>query len=192
MASATASRPTSRPRRRRGGAGGGSGSPAALVTGLLALGGLIAGGLTTIDLKDPSDRAQDVSAIVAPGQRGVLIGKASILDLVGQPQRMAQEIGGRATGNDLQVQAVVPRQGFWVGTDKVRRVYVEYGGKVGENETTKGLPKVGDRVDLIGHVRPAPKKPERTLRLNAADGAQVRAQGAYVNADTYVQGDKSP
>ena len=182
---------TSLPRRRRRSGGlGGHGSPAALVVGLLVLGGLIALGLQSIDLRDPGDRARAISERAAQVEPGVLVGEQSLLDLVGTPDRLQDEVGGDAVGNDLRVVSVVDGEGFWVGSSDVRRIYVEYGGDVGEDETTKGLPKVGDRVDLLGAIRPAPQDPARTLNLGPRDAAQVRDQGVFVNADTYVQGEE--
>lgn len=124
-------------------------------------------------------------AAVAPG---MLVGDQSLLDLVGQPDRMAREVGRQAAGNDLRVRAVEPGEGFWVGTSDVRRVYVEYGGDAGVDEAKNGLPAVGDHVDLTGEVRPAPQDPARTLKLQPDSAAQVTAHGAYVNADEWVPG----
>jgi hypothetical protein len=42
--------------------------------------------------------------------------------------------GTRAEGNAVVVQSVVGDSGFWVGTSEQDRVYVEYGGDVGEKE----------------------------------------------------------
>lgn len=172
------------PRRRRAG-GPSHRSPAALVVGLLVLGGLIWGGLQSVELAgQQGGKGSGVqrSALVPAGQ---LVADQSLLDLVGQPDRFKAEIGGQAVGNDLRVVAVEPGEGFWVGTSDVRRVYVEYGADAGVDEATKGLPSVGDRVDLAGEVRPAPQNPERTLRLKAESAAQVKKQGAYVNADDW-------
>ena len=63
------------------------------------------------------------------------------------------------------------------------RVYVEFGGGVGEDETPADhRPSAGDRVNLRGGLRPAPADPGRTLRLERADAAVVERQGAFVNA----------
>jgi hypothetical protein len=88
-----------------------------------------------------------------------------------------------ATGRQVTVQSVVQDEGFWVGTSSQDRVYVEYGGDVGENEPQNAEPAVGDKVNLSGEMRPAPEHPGRTLRLADQDAQQVSRQGAYINAD---------
>jgi hypothetical protein len=73
-------------------------------------------------------------------------------------------------------------EGFWVGSSAQDRVYVEWGGDVGADEATY-RPKVGEKVNLTGPVRPAPEDPAQTLNLKAADADLVRSQGGYINAD---------
>jgi hypothetical protein len=93
-------------------------------------------------------------------------------------------VGKSVSGNGVRVQSVVAHEGFWVGTSATDRVYVEYGGRVGENEANAFTPKVGQSVNLTGPVRPAPANPARTLRLGAQDAALVRSEGGYVNASS--------
>ena len=92
-------------------------------------------------------------------------------------------LGERATGSGLKVLSL-SENGFFVGTDDADRQYVEFGGKVGEDEPRSDRPEVGASVDLQGPVRPAPEDPEATLKLSADDAAFVAQQDAYVNADT--------
>ena len=92
-------------------------------------------------------------------------------------------VGQDAQGRAVVVQSFVRNQGFWVGTSKQNRLYVEYGGNTGENEPG-GQPNVGTKVNLTGPVKAAPKDPGKTLNLVGDDAAQVKEQGAYVNADT--------
>jgi len=66
------------------------------------------------------------------------------------------------------VQSVVEDEGFWVGSSALDRVYVEYGGDVGADETQGFAPEVGDTVDLTGELRPAPADPGKTLKRAAA------------------------
>ena len=80
-------------------------------------------------------------------------------------------------------------EGFWVGSGKQDRVYVEWGGDVGSNEADY-QPRVGEKVNFTGPVRAAPQKPEKTLNLNAADAKLVRSQGGYVNADEVTPADR--
>jgi hypothetical protein len=80
------------------------------------------------------------------------------------------------------VQSVSGQAGFFAGTSPQDRVYVEWSSAVGENEASF-LPKVGDRVNLRGPVRPAPADPARTLKLSPEDAQLVSSQGAFVNAE---------
>jgi hypothetical protein len=94
-------------------------------------------------------------------------------------------VGQRAQGTGVRVQEVVQDEGFFVGTSEQDRVYVEFGGEVGQAEqgaqVTNEL-QVGDVVDLEGEVRPAPEQPGQTLNLDQADADRVREQGVFVNA----------
>ena len=92
-------------------------------------------------------------------------------------------MGEDADGSGLEVLSL-SENGFFVGTDETDRQYIEFGGKVGEDEPGSDRPQVGDTVVLRGPVRPAPENPETTLKLSAADAAFVEEQGAYVNAET--------
>ena len=94
---------------------------------------------------------------------------------------LSGSVGQTAEGSGVVVQSVVPRQGFWVGASKDDRLYVEYGGNVGENEPGS-QPKVGTKVNLAGPVRNAPPDPQKTLNLSGPDAAQVKEQGVYINA----------
>ena len=86
----------------------------------------------------------------------------------------------------MRVQEVIPEEGFFVGTSEEDRVYVEFGGDVGETEQNSNSydAKVGDVVNLTGPVRPAPAEPEQTLNLDAEDARVVEEQGAFINAET--------
>jgi hypothetical protein len=98
-------------------------------------------------------------------------------------------VGQDATGKSVVVQSVVRNaqdnntlEGFWVGSSKQDRVYVEWGGTVGSDEADY-TPEVGEKVNLTGPVRPAPENPQTALKLNAADAELVRTNGGFVNAD---------
>ena len=98
-------------------------------------------------------------------------------------------VGKTATADDVVVQSVVQNaenpgtlEGFWVGSSATDRVYVEWGGDVGQAEADY-RPKVGEHVRLTGPVRPAPKNPASALRLDADEAQLVRSQGGFVNAD---------
>jgi hypothetical protein len=96
---------------------------------------------------------------------------------------LAAYAGEAAQGQEVRVHSVVEDEGFWVGSSMDERVYVEYGGDVGENENQGFEPTPGDRVNLTGPVRPAPEDPAQTLNLPAQDAQMVSEQGAYINAD---------
>ena len=95
---------------------------------------------------------------------------------------LSAQVGETVTGKDVVVQSVNGNEGFFVGSSTKDRVYVEWGGDVGVNESDY-QPNVGDKVNLTGPVHAAPQDPEQTLNLSADDAQLVRSQGAYVNAD---------
>jgi hypothetical protein len=108
--------------------------------------------------------------------------RAAGVDLLAGTPDAADVVGRAAAGRGVRVQQVVPGEGFFVGTSERDRVYVEFGGDVGEDETSE-LPRRGDVVDLSGPVRPAPEDPARTLELDDEQAALVEELGFYVNAD---------
>ena len=122
------------------------------------------------------------------GENGTLVAaQQSLLGAGGAA--FAGAVGEQVTGRDIEVVSVVEDEGFFVGTSEQDRVYVEFGGDVGEDETAADFrPAVGDRVSLEGELRPAPEDPGRTLRLEAADAQVVEQQGAFVNATNVARG----
>jgi len=96
---------------------------------------------------------------------------------------LSGEVGKSATGKDVVVQSVNGNEGFFVGSSATERLYVEWGGDVGQNEASRFQPQKGDRVDLTGPVQPAGAKQIRKLKLSSADAELVRSEGAFVNAD---------
>lgn len=105
---------------------------------------------------------------------------ASLLPL--PPGGLKTFVGRPAFGQRMPVQAINGNAGFWVGSSERDRVYVEWGGGVRPDQRSRFQPRQGERVDLIGPVRPAPADPAQSLRLNAPEARQVRSQGAYVDA----------
>jgi len=130
-----------------------------------------AGGTTT---------AQSQSAASSSAAGTLTAAGTSLLPV---PDDLSASVGEQAEGRGVKVLSVVEDEGFWVGTSRADRVYVEYGGDVGENEQAS-RPSVGDTVDLTGPVRPAPDDPGRTLRLEKADSDLVERQGAFINASS--------
>jgi hypothetical protein len=96
---------------------------------------------------------------------------------------LSAQVGETATGKDALVQSVNGNEGFFVGSSTKDRVYVEWGGDVGENEASRFQPQKGDKVNLTGPLQAAGPEQLRKLKLSEADAQLVRAQGAFVNAD---------
>jgi hypothetical protein len=96
---------------------------------------------------------------------------------------LSGEVGKTASGKDLIVQSVNGNEGFFVGSSSQDRVYVEWGGDIGQNEASQFQPKEGDKVNLTGPVQSAGAEQLRKLKLSAEDRELVRSQGAFVNAD---------
>lgn len=118
----------------------------------------------------------------AGGEAGTLV--AGGRDLLPAPaEGFGNSVGQDAEGRNVVVQELT-EDGFFVGSSEDDRVFVEWGGTVGEDESDTYLPKVGDRVNLEGPVRPAPENPRRTLKLDREDAEVVSTHGAYVNADS--------
>jgi hypothetical protein len=93
------------------------------------------------------------------------------------------QVGETATGKDVVVQSVNGNEGFFVGSSAKERVYVEWGGDVGEDEASRFRPRQGARVNLTGPLQPAGARELSKLKLSSADAELVRSQGAFVNAD---------
>jgi hypothetical protein len=96
---------------------------------------------------------------------------------------LSGQVGETATGQDVVVQSVNGNEGFFVGTSTTDRVYVEWGGDVGQNEASRFRPQKGQRVNLTGPLQAAGAAELRKLKLSSADSELVRSQGAFVNAD---------
>ncbi len=96
---------------------------------------------------------------------------------------LSAQAGETATGKNVVVQSVNGNEGFFVGSSTTDRVYVEWGGDVGENEASRFRPRKGQRVNLTGPLQPAGARELNKLKLSSADAELVRSQGAFVNAD---------
>ena len=102
---------------------------------------------------------------------------------------LSAEVGKAASGKDLVVQSVNGNEGFFVGSSTTDRVYVEWGGDVGEDEASRFQPKKGDRVTLTGPVQAAGAEQLRKLKLAGDDLNLVRSQGGIVNANRVTKSD---
>jgi hypothetical protein len=154
--------------------------------GLLALGLLIAA-LAGAFSSDDKERSSQGSSSGASAGSGLAAGATALLPP--PADGLKPLVGKTAKTNDVVVQSVVQNadnpdalEGFWVGSSQKDRVYVEWGGDVGTDESDF-RPKVGEHVRLTGPVRPAPANPARTLSLDTPDAQLVSSQGGYVNAD---------
>ncbi|HZC13741.1 MAG TPA: hypothetical protein VE270_06955 [Thermoleophilaceae bacterium] len=96
---------------------------------------------------------------------------------------LSAQVGETATGKDALVQSVNGNEGFFVGSSTKDRVYVEWGGDIGENEASRFQPQKGDAVNLTGPLQAVGPAQLRKLKLSEADARLVRSQGAFVNAD---------
>ncbi len=95
--------------------------------------------------------------------------------------------GQNASGKALTVQSVNGNEGFFVGESADERVYVEWGGDVGEDEASKFQPKQGQKVQLTGPVQKADSGTLAKLKLSGADRQLVTSQGGFVNAETVTE-----
>ncbi len=96
---------------------------------------------------------------------------------------LSAQVGETVTGKEVVVQSVNGNEGFFVGSSTKDRVYVEWGGDIGENEASQFQPQKGDKVNLTGPLQAAGPEQLRKLKLSEADAQLVRSQGAFVNAD---------
>ena len=116
------------------GRGGGLRKLLPLLLGLL-LAVLLAGLLIAlIGGDDSDDKAGSDSGRLAAGGAELLPPPANGL---------SGQVGETATGQDVVVQSVNGNEGLFVGTSTTDRVYVEWGGDVGENEATRFRPQKG-------------------------------------------------
>ena len=162
-------------------AGSGSGGLRKLLPLLLGLllAVLLAGLLIAlIGGDDSDDKAGSDSGRLAAGGAELLPPPANGL---------AAQVGETATGKDVVVQSVNGNEGFFVGSSAKERVYVEWGGDVGENEASRFRPQKDQRVNLTGPLQPAGARQLSKLKLSAADAELVRSQGAFVNADRVTE-----
>jgi hypothetical protein len=103
------------------------------------------------------------------------------------PGGLSGEVGKTATGKNVLVQSVNGNEGFFVGSSTKDRVYVEWGGDIGQDEASRFQPKEGDKVNLTGPVQAAGAEQLSKLKLSAEDRELVRSQGAFVNADRVTE-----
>jgi hypothetical protein len=139
---------------------------------LLLLGALLAVALISM-IGGDDDRSSDAGQLSA--------GNAQLIPA--PAGGLSSEVGKSASGKDVVVQSVNGNEGFFVGSSTKDRVYVEWGGDVGENEASRFQPKKGDRVNLTGPVQAAGAVQLRKLKLSGSDLELVRSQGGFVNAD---------
>ena len=149
-----------------------------LLLGLLLVIALIA--LLIILLS--SDDKKKSSGSGASGNGTLTADGQSILPGAGKG-KLTKYNGQKGEGRGVVVQSIVKGEGFWVGTSQSDRVYVEYGGDVGQNENGYKPQKTGVKVNLNGPVRAAPEQPAKNLKLSPADAQLVESEGIYINAD---------
>ena len=162
--------------RRVGGSGGGLRKLLPLLLGVL-LAVLLALLLISLIGGDDSDDGGNT------GSNSGQLAAGGVSLLPPPPNGLSARTDETATGKNVVVQSVNGNEGFFVGSSAKERLYVEWGGDVGENEASRFQPQKGDRVNLTGPVQPAGAKQIQKLKLSSADAELVRSQGAFVNAD---------
>ena len=100
------------------------------------------------------------------------------------PSGLGRLAGHEAKGTAVVIQSVNGNEGFFVGPTVADRVYIEWGGDVGENEASSFQPKVGETVDLHGPVQKASRSELKRLALPRDAEELVEEQGGFVNAET--------
>ncbi len=100
---------------------------------------------------------------------------------------LSSQAGKEATGKEAEVQSVNGNEGFFVGSSDTARVYVEWGGDVGEDESSRFQPKKGQKVNLTGPVQRATPGTLAKLKLTSDDAKLVKSQGGFVNADQVTE-----
>lgn len=152
-----------------------------LALALLALIALIAVLVIRSVADDDDDSATDATAARA----GTLTagGKALLPVSAAGPLR---SLGGQAvSGRGVTVESVVADEGFWVGPSPSDRVFVsllpEARGGGGESAFRA---QAGQRVDLVGVLRPVPPDVGRLGVDDAEGAAQLRSQGQYIEASS--------
>ena len=163
-------------RRVEGRSGGGLRKLLPLLLGLL-LAALLAVLLISLTGGDDDNSSSDAGQLTA--------GNAQLLPP--PAGGLSAQVGQTATGKDALVQSVNGNEGFFVGSSTKDRVYVEWGGDIGENEASRFQPQQGDKVNLTGPLQAAGPAQLRKLKLSEADAQLVRSQGAFVNADRVRQ-----
>lgn len=91
--------------------------------------------------------------------------------------------GQEVSGRGVTVESVVADEGFWVGASPTERLFVsllpEARGGSGESPFQA---RAGQRVDLVGVLRPVPTDVGRLGVDDAEGAAQLRSQGQYIEA----------
>ena len=134
----------------------------------------------------PTDVATTPSATVsAPASAGADQAAGTVIaggvDLLGAATAagLSPQDGQPAVGRAAKVQSVPADEGFWVGTSRDDRVWVQLTGTRGESDYRV---EQGDTVDFTGTVNAAPDGFAADKGLTAAEGAaQLTDQGHYLS-----------
>lgn len=146
--------------------------------GLLVLAAIIALLIALLSGGDDKKKASAAAGSLKSGSTALLpVSSGGLKPLAGKD----------VNGQSVVVQSVVKGEGFWVGTSKTDRVYVEYGGAAGKAEGGFHPDRAGQKVDLDGPVKPAPANPAKTLKLGGRDAQLVKSEGAFINANHVAQ-----
>ena len=119
------------------------------------------------------------------GDQGTLtVGDRSLLPLSAAGPVVGLS-GQAVSGEAVVVESVVADEGFWVGSSASDRIFVlllpEARGSGGESPFQV---RAGQRVELVGRLRPVPTN-LAGLGVDDAEGAaQLRSQGQYIEANS--------
>jgi hypothetical protein len=129
---------------------------------------------TTTTTTSAVKKLEDASS--AAGSASLTVLPRSLMPI---PDDLAAFIGQRVSASDMTVQKVSSRgRGFWIGESLQQRAFVAYRAPAGDS-----APLAGERVDLDGTLRPAPRQPGRSFLIPVADERVIQRQGAYIRAD---------
>ena len=133
--------------------------------------------VTTSSVPSPTETAGGAGGgagtITAEGQR--------VLPLTGgSSTSLSKYAGQKAVTTSVKVQSVPADEGFWVGTGRSNRVWVQLTGKAGESPYKV---KTGDSVTFTGKIIKNASGFARTVGVTASEGrAQLDAQAYHIDA----------
>ncbi|MCW2680980.1 MAG: hypothetical protein JWM62_2381 [Frankiales bacterium] len=161
-----------------------------LLLGLLALTLLgaallakVAGSSGSGDAAGTSGSGGSAASVAQQGDAPAVL-SAGGQDLLGLPGGRVAELAGEQASGTARVESVVADEGFWVGSDATRRVFVFLTPEARRSAGESGFQvQAGQTVQLQGTVKPSSPEFARAAGVTGAEGAgQLASQGGYVEA----------